>query len=112
MEKILAAIASLIEDLQKSNGENVELKHKVDKLLLEIAEKNIKIKELETKVAELQLEKLQQPFKPNTVPCPLTPYAPNTPEIGDKPPYTPSTPWNYPIITYINTVDNECLCNY
>ena len=37
MEKILAAIASLIEDLQKSNGENVELKHKVDKLLLEIA---------------------------------------------------------------------------
>lgn len=113
MEKILQAIASLVEELKSKDNKILELERKLDGCLLELEDKNKKINDLETENAQLKLEKINQPLQPN----PSSPYVPSSPYIPNNP-WTPNQPtpsipdWPYwppygPVISYVSTNDGS-----
>lgn len=104
MEKILQAIASLVEELKNKDNKILELERKLDGCLLEIEDKDKKINELETENTRLRLEKVNQPLQPS----PSSPYVPNTPWVPNQPsvPDWPYWPPYGPIITYAGYSDD------
>lgn len=107
MEKILQAIASLVEELKSKDEKILELERKLDGCLLELEDKNKKIQELTDENTRLTLEKIS-PLQPNPVrplPCdPDIPWTPNLPSI----PCPNWTPYG-PVITYTgHSADIPC----
>lgn len=105
MEKILQAIASLVEELKNKDNKILELERHFDAKCIECDDKDKKIKELEEEITKLKLEQIQHP-------CPLQPNPSNVPGIQPWP-HQPSVPdWPYwppygPIITYVSTSDGS-----
>ena len=110
MEKLLELIASLVSDAKQKDEKILDLERKLDSCLLEIDEKNKKIKELTEENTRLALEKIN-PLQPNPARPfpydPVIPWTPNQPSTPVNPwiPNQPTTPypdWPYgPIITYV-----------
>jgi len=105
MEKILQAIASLVEELKNKDNKILELERKLDGCLLELEDKNKKINDLEAENNQLKLEKVNWPWQPN----PSSPYVPNTPLVPNQPsvPDWPYWPPYGPVITYVSTDDGN-----
>jgi len=104
MEKILQAIASLVEELKSKDEKILELERKLDVCLLELEDKNKKIQELTDENTRLTLEKIS-PLQPNPVrPQPYDPVIPWTPNNPSIP--CPKWPPYGPVITYTGHSDD------